>query len=419
MSTYLCFNIPQHGNVNPTLAIVQGLITRGEQATYYLTPEFRDPIEATGALFRSYTSSLDFNAMIAAMGSQSSTERYLTLSENILQECRALLPHILNDLQGLRPDGIIYGQAALWGRLLAQIMHVPAISVRSSYAINQYFQLFAPSPPTLEPEKAEQNRQRRDSINDQLNSLCREYHITPFDFTDIFSYAEPLTLVTMPRTFQYAGNSFDNRFKFVGPCILPRKDNTHFPLEHLGNHPLLYISLGTSFNNRPKFYQVCLNAFANTPWQVVMATGTQVTRAELGPIPENFIVQPYVPQLEILARTSIFINHGGMNSTMEALSFGVPLISVPQIQEHELTARRVVELGLGMELGPELVTAESLQMAVANIAHQPEIRMRTRQMQHIIAETGGVHAAVDAILQYLHTRQAYRHVTSFAPKSGF
>ncbi|WP_161977987.1 hypothetical protein [Dictyobacter kobayashii] len=49
------------------------------------------------------------------------------------------------------------------------------------------------------------------------------------------------------------------------------------------------------------------------------------------------------------------------------------------------------------------MTTESLRGAVNYIAHQPEIRMRTRQMQRIIAETGGVHAAVDAILQYLHT----------------
>ncbi|GCE23998.1 hypothetical protein KDK_77980 [Dictyobacter kobayashii] len=54
-------------------------------------------------------------------------------------------------------------------------------------------------------------------------------------------------------------------------------------------------------------------------------------------------------------------------------------------------------------MGPKQVTTESLRGAVNYIAHQPEIRMRTRQMQRIIAETGGVHAAVDAILQYLHT----------------
>ena len=405
MSTYLCFNMPQSGNVNPTLAIVQGLITRGEYVTYYLTREFQRPIEATGALFRSYTSNLDFSAMITAMSSKSSTERFLMLSESMLHESRAILPQILNDLQGWRPDGIIYGQTALWGRMLAQILHVPAISVRSSYATNQYFHLFSPLLPAVNPLEAERVKQRQDSLNRQLHSLCREYHIPTFDLTDVFSHAEPLTLVTMPRAFQYAGNTFDNRFKFVGPCILPRHDNSGFALERLGNHPILYISLGTSFNQQPDFYQTCIKAFTKTPWQVVMSIGTRVTPAELEPIPENFIVQPYVPQLDILSRTSIFISHGGMNSTMEALSYGVPLIIIPRIQEHELTARRVVELGLGMELEPENVTAESLLEAVNNIAHQPEIRMRTRQMQRTIAETGGVHAAVDAILQYLHTRR--------------
>ncbi|GHO89759.1 macrolide family glycosyltransferase [Dictyobacter formicarum] len=407
MSTYLCFNIPQQGNVNPTLAIVQGLITRGEQVTYYLTDEFRRPIEATGATFRSYISSLDIHRLAQLTGAQNSSERSVVIGEQILKECRLLLPQILDTLAGnQQPDGIIYTQTALWGRMLAQILHVPAILVHPTYAFNDYFQFFSIMHQSVPLTDADEMGAQLSALNAQLHELCAAYQVPAFEFKDLFTHVEPLTLVMLPRAFQYAGETFDARFNFVGPCILPRYNAHDFPLEYLRKQPTLYIALGTSFNELPDFYRTCLQAFASTPWQVVMAIGQHVALTELGTtLPENFIVHPQVPQLDVLARSSIFISQGGMNSTMEALSYGVPLIVIPQTQEQALTARRIVELELGVALEPAQVTATSLQEAVNYIAHQPSIRLHTRQMQRTIAETGGVHAAVDAILQYLHTRQ--------------
>ncbi|GCE23999.1 hypothetical protein KDK_77990 [Dictyobacter kobayashii] len=305
------------------------------------------PIEATGATFRSYISNLDFDQVAEMAISQNDAGYLLTAGEQMLRECRSLLPQILEDLHGERPDGIIYDQTALWGRMLAQILHTPAIIVRPGYASNAYFKLFSILTPPASPPVLEEMNARLAYLNAQLHTLCAEYSIPAFDLTDISTHAEPLTLVTLPRTFQYAGETFDARFQFVGPCILPRYNGSDFPLERLRKQPTLYISLGTSFNEHRNFYQTCLSAFADTPWQVVMALGKHSSPADLGPVPDNFIVHPYVPQLDVLARSSIFISHGGMNSIMEALSYGVPLIIIPQLPEQELTARRVVELDLG------------------------------------------------------------------------
>lgn len=58
MTKYYFFSGPQSGNVNPTLAIAQGLVQRGNHVIYYLTEEYREVIESTGATFRSYNSVL-------------------------------------------------------------------------------------------------------------------------------------------------------------------------------------------------------------------------------------------------------------------------------------------------------------------------------------------------------------------------
>lgn len=408
MSTYLCFNIPQQGNLNPMLAIVQGLVTRGERAIFYLTEELRPSIEETGATFRSYTSQLRFDQSRPTpnAGCGLNGANFLQFGELLLKDCRQLLPMVLQDIQGQRPDGIIYGQSAPWGRMLAQILHVPGILIRPTYATNEHFQLF-PGAISLatSPAETEAIAQRTAILNAQVRQLCTNYAIEPFDFSQLFTFAEPLTLVMLPRAFQYAGETFDSRFQFVGPCILPRHDTTNFPLDRLRNQLTLYISLGTAFNDRPDFYNECFRAFSDFPLQVVQSIGKRVQFEKLDPIPDNFIVHSFVPQLEVLAHTSIFITHGGMNSTMEALSYGVPLIVIPQMLEQEFTARRVEELGLGIALNPKNINAQVLRDAVNTVAHHPDIRIHVRQMQHTIANAGGVHAAVDLILQHMHTHQ--------------
>jgi UDP:flavonoid glycosyltransferase YjiC (YdhE family) len=56
MTTYAVLCIPGHGHVNPTLAVAQELVARGERVFYYVDEEFRPAVEATGATFRLYES---------------------------------------------------------------------------------------------------------------------------------------------------------------------------------------------------------------------------------------------------------------------------------------------------------------------------------------------------------------------------
>lgn len=406
MSTYLCFTIPQQGNLNPMLAIVQELVARGEQATCYLTEAFRQPIEETGAIFRGYLSHLNSGPDMTTQnaGSISNGARFLQFNEMLFEDCQQLLPMVLKDIEGQKVDGIIYGQSAPWGRMLAQILHVPGILIRTTYATNEQFQLFPDviTQSTL-PEEAETLAQQRASLNARVRQFCIHYGLEPFDFLHIFSLVEPLTLMMLPRAFQYAGDTFDSRFQFVGPCILSNHDATTFPLERLHNQSVLYISLGTSFNNRPDFYNECFHAFADFPSLVVLAIGKQVQLEDLDPAPENFLVHAVVPQLDVLTHTSIFITHGGMNSTMEAFSSGVPLIVVPQTIEQTHTARRVEELGLGIALDTKQIHAETLREAVNAVADRPDIRLRVKHMQDAIANAGGVQAAVNLILKHMRT----------------
>lgn len=115
------------------------------------------------------------------------------------------------------------------------------------------------------------------------------------------------------------------------------------------------------------FYKLCFAAFAETKYTVILSVGRQTDLLDLGDIPANFIVQSYVPQLEILQRAKLFVTHGGMNSTSEGLYYGVPLIVLPQSADQPYLARRVAELGAGIHLNPEGLTAGDLREAAERV----------------------------------------------------
>ena len=54
MGKVLLLNYPGEGHVNPTIALVEELIKKGEEVVYYCIEEYRNKIEKTGATFRPY-----------------------------------------------------------------------------------------------------------------------------------------------------------------------------------------------------------------------------------------------------------------------------------------------------------------------------------------------------------------------------
>lgn len=134
-----------------------------------------------------------------------------------------------------------------------------------------------------------------------------------------------------------------------------------------------------------------------------MAHGKRVDEAALGAVSQNFLLAPYVPQLEVLQQTSVFVTHGGMNSVMESLYFGVPVVVVPQLIEQEKTAQRCAELGLGIALDPNDLTAETLRAAVEQVHHTPSFRAHVLAMQQTVRAAGGYQRAVDAISNFART----------------
>jgi MGT family glycosyltransferase len=393
MAKFVFVNIPSHSHVNPTLPIVQELIARGEEVIYYLTAPFKAAIEATGATFRSYESKIDqINKAATSAGKPAGLPMYMP------EESLFVIPQILESIRAEEPDCLVYETLCLSGRLVAEILHIPAVNFRMILVFNAFLTNIFRKNVSHDPEALA-------AFQEAVQQLSARYQVQPFGVESIFTHEEALNIVTIPRAFQIDGDAFGEQYRFVGSAIAPRQESIEFPFELLEDRSVLYISHGTVYNDRPDFFNLCFAAFADTPWKVVLSIGNNVDREKLDAIPDNFIVRTYVPQLEILKRASLCITHGSMTTIIEAFSEAVPLVVIPQAtSDVTLNARRVEQLGLGVMLDENALTAQQLREAAARVNGDLAFYTRTVQMQEEIRNAGGYPRAADLLQEFIKSR---------------
>lgn len=398
MSTTAVLCYPTHGHVAPKLAVVEELVQRGERVVYYSTERARARIEATGAEFRAYAYPYD------AFDPTPPTEGLFSDMERLIKLTRQMLPDLLAELRDLKPDYLLLDSKSVWGNLAAQILDLPAVTLSVVFALHPDLVTADYLTPRLYGGATDAVLQRAlvhlHSYMEVAQELDQCYQTRCPNVVEFLGNPQPLNIIFTSRLFQLAGEHFGEHYKFVGPSIGTRTESTDFDMAQLGTAPLVYISMGTVFNDLPDFYRACFAALADLPCQVVMPIGRNLDRKALGEPPVNFLVCTYAPQLQLLERAALFVTHGGMNSANEGLRADVPLLVVPQRGDQYMVAGRVAELGAGLPLFPHEVTPERLKGMVSHLLTESSFRQQAKQVGQSLRDAGGYQRAADEILAF-------------------
>lgn len=364
---------PGHGHVNPLLPIAAALARRGERVTFAASTEFADAVEATGAALLPMGDRFPPPVLGGdRVGAVAHAARRAWLGQ-VGDAIRSAIARVTAD----RPDVLVYDAAVtLMG--LADVADVPVrrVAVFPTFAV---------------PEGI--------SLRDALPIPDRDGRSAMLPAGTMPARAEGLNIVTIPRSYQLNADAFDERYLFVGPSLRDEPDAASFPLPPADGRPLVYVSLGTAVSDQPAFYRAAFAALAARPWRAVVATG-RADPASLGPIPPTVVAQPFVPQIAVLREADLFVTHGGMNSTMEALRLGVPLVVVPGMGDQFLNARRVEDLRLGRSLEGVEPTPTALLEAADAVLADAGYRARAASLRHEMDGAGGAKRAADAIQRY-------------------
>jgi len=156
--------------------------------------------------------------------------------------------------------------------------------------------------------------------------------------------------------------------------------------------------MGTLVNGLKNVYRTILEAVGEFPqMQVVLSVGRNINPGDLGPFPSNAIVVSIAPQIELLKRAALCITHAGLNTTLEALAEGVPMVAIPIGYDQPGVAARIAYHGVGefVELGNLMV--RNLSELVVKVTANPSYRDKAAWFQKVLAETRGLDVAADII----------------------
>lgn len=108
----------------------------------------------------------------------------------------------------------------------------------------------------------------------------------------------------------------------------------------------------------------------------------------LDQMPPNVLTRKWLPQNDILAHPNVklFITHGGLLSSQEAIFHGVPILGIPFYSDHHINIQRAVEQGYALKLDLKNTTVPSLRWAISELFHNPSYLRKIHEYSSIFRE---------------------------------
>ncbi len=354
---------PSH--IYPGLAVIAELVSRGHRVSYLVGEQLAALVAPTGAEAVTYESALpraDEN-----WPEDAGAAMQLFLDESMTA---------LRSLQGVSDvDAVLYDIGGFAGRVAAVGWGVPAVQLSPSMVAWEGY----------EDEMAEHTAALKASKNGAryfatLRAWLDEHGVDIDE--DAFVGRPDACVVLIPRVLQPNADRVSDRYVFAGPCIdKARMDGWTPPA---GDRPLVYVSLGTAYTDRPDIYRACVDQLAGD-FRLVLSTG-KVDPALFGGVD----AARTQPQLDVLAHADVFVTHAGMGGSAESLWFGVPTVAIPQAVDQFANAAMLEEIGAGVKLD-EL---DGLRGAVEGALERSG---RARELQVGVRASGGAARAADAV----------------------
>jgi len=187
-------------------------------------------------------------------------------------------------------------------------------------------------------------------------------------------------------------------------CFLRRTGTVHagerLPAwaEHL-SRPLVLVSLGTVFHRQIDIYRSIVEALREEPVELGVAIGFDQDPSCLGPQPANVHVERWLPLPLLFPRCAAFVTHGGFNSTMEALSAGVPLVVIPMAGDQPYCAQRCAALGVGLAIRSGERLPGKIREATRQVLADPSYQQAALQIKAANATLPTARFAVERLVR--------------------
>jgi zeaxanthin glucosyltransferase len=401
---------PVHGHIHPLAALGRELVQRGHRVTYFQMADLEEKIRSEGLEFQvigardhprgSLPESLAQLGRLKGLGALRFTIR--AVARTSVMVCRDLPDAI----RAAGVEALIVDQMEPAGGAVAEHLGRPFVTVCNALAINRD----PVAPPPFTPwgyhdtwwararnhvGYAVSDRLTR-PIADVVAGFRHQWKLPALTSPDE-SFSRLAQICQMPRELDFPRSRLPVGFHYVGPLRGALPKPIPFPWDRLDGRPLVYASLGTLQNSREPLFRAFAEACRGLDVQLVISHGGGLSPAEAAALPGDPLVVGYAPQLDLIARARLTITHAGLNTVLDSLANGVPLVAVPITYEQPAIARRLEWTGAGRSIPLGGLRPERLREAARAVLEQEGYRVAAQKVADAIRSAGGTRRAADIV----------------------
>ncbi len=405
--------LPAPGHLYPTTTLARRLRSRGHNVVMIATADAAPLVHGADLSFVPFGKkqyppgrSAEIIEQLSKLQGQEALEFSFQKIAEFMEMAIAELPGVLRE-QGV--DAVVLDEALFDLGLVSMHLGMPYAHISNAlpfdFSGNTPLCVYPWAHETT-PEASARNRegvQRFAQIDKPRIEVVRAYARKVglnIDWNDPFATISSLAwMVQMPREFDFEAAAWPKRFHYTGPWHdgSGRMD-ANFPWDRLTGDPLIYASMGTLMNGLEAVFSTISEAVGNRPGlQLVLSIGPNLHPSHIQSVPANAVVVQQAPQLDLLKRSVLCITHAGLNTTLESLAQGVPMVALPVANDQFGVAARIAQTRTGVVVDLPGMTAAKLARAMDEVLSDSEYRQNAEKLKKAIGENHGLERAVDLL----------------------
>jgi len=416
---------PFSGHLNPMTALGCALQQRGHRVTVLGVADVRTKVQAEGLEFYPIGHS-DFPLgsmaeVIAQLGALHGLAGVRYELADIQRRTIMLCRDAPAALRAIQADGVVVDQIELSGATIAESLGLPFVTVYNALMIDR--DPWVPPVYTLWPYRTTRSAQLRNRlgaalglyitrpVRSTLNAYRRQWHLPPV--RSDADFLSPLAQISqLPAAFDFPRRSLPPYYHYTGPFLARARPSIPFPWDRLTGQPLVYASLGTLQNRARAVFHAMAAACAGLDVQLVLTLGGGGKVSDYHDLLGSPLVVEYAPQLELLARARLTITHAGLNTVLESLSYGVPLVAIPITNDQPGVGSRLAWSGAGRVVPLARLDASRLRIAVRSVLANPNYHRQAARLRDAIQGSGGAPHAAAIVEQAVLTHTSVPNTTT-------
>ena len=377
------------GDVNPLFRFADGLVARGHEVVFLLSPHYGPLAERRGFPWHPVGTEENFRRFIQNPDLWDAQRGPRTVMQGML----ASLPSYREAFKqiGTRFDLVVTSSFALAAASLAEAARIPRLTLHlQPICLRSTFDC-----PVFVPELAWLSRAPRwlkkaffalvdwmfwNKIGRPLNAFRKELGLPPFGrfYGDAINGAHGVAAL-FPDWFAAPQPEWPANLRQFGFPVDPPSDSLPADLEHFlasGEPPVVWTH--GSANLFVEDFQACA---LRVSWELGLRAVLVSLKPPTVPLPGQVFHCPHVRFEDLFPRCRAVVHHGGIGTTAKCIAAGLPQLIIPRAHDQPDNANRIVRLGLGDTLRYRQIASPEVSRRLQKLLESPSVAERCREFQ--------------------------------------